>query len=602
MYIMGISCYYHDSAAALLNDGELVAAAEEERFTRKKHDPRFPEMAIAFCLTQAGIQKEDVDYFVFYEKPLLKFDRFYQTIIQSSPALKPNYTHSWQSPHKEKLWIKTHLLNALDIPAKKLLFVEHHMSHAASSFFCSPYEEAAILTIDGVGEWATATIGKGTADFGSGNTNNTGIDLFKEIRYPHSIGLMYTAFTTYLGFRENSGEYKVMGMAPYGTPRFVEDIYKHIITLDDSGGFRLDMDFIEINKTMPWNSKLISQKFQDLFGPPREPESEFYTLTTHPDRDCPNWDEKTAEKNQHYADIAASIQIVTEEAMLKMANYAYQCTGSKNLTMAGGCALNSVANGRILRETPFENVYIQPASADSGASLGAALYVYHALMKQPRKFVMEHTYWGKSYNDDEIISAINASEFSYEEVEDTDKMAHMIADDLISGKVVSLSQGRAEWGPRSLGNRSIIADPRTSEMKGVVNEKIKFREPFRPFAPVILEERATEYFEDIDNPQDIYPLRFMLSVCKTKKDKIKDIQAVSHADGSARVQTARKEWNPLWYRTVELFGEATGVPVILNTSFNLRGEPMVNSPDDALNTFGKSGLESLYIGNYVVRK
>lgn len=602
MYILGISCYYHDAAAALLKDGDLIAAAEEERFTRNKHDPRFPDSAIAFCLTQAGIKKEDVDYFVFYEKPLLKFDRFYQTIIQSSPNLKRNYTHSWQSPHKEKLWVKEMLLKALDIPAKKLLFVEHHMSHAASSFFCSPYEEAAILTIDGTGEWATATIGKGTASFDSEDSNNMGIDLFKEVRYPHSIGLMYTAFTTYLGFKENSGEYKVMGMAPYGTPRFVEEIYKNIITLDDTGGFRLNMNFIEVNRSMPWDSSVISEKFKELFGPPREVESEFYTLTTHPDRDYPNWDEDTARKNQHYADIAASIQIVTEEAMLKMANYAYQCTGSKNLAMAGGCALNSVANGRILRETPFESLYIQPASADSGASLGAALYVYHALMKKPRKFVMEHPYWGKGYNDNQILSVISTSGYSYDEVDDSEKMAHMITDDLVSGKVVSLCQGRFEWGPRSLGNRSIIADPRTAEMKSVVNEKIKFREPFRPFAPVVLEECATEYFEGIENPQDIYPLRFMLAVCKTKKGKAKEIQAVTHEDGSGRVQTARKEWNPLWHRTIELFGEATGVPVILNTSFNLRGEPVVNSPTDALRTFGKSGLESLYIGNYVVRK
>ena len=393
-----------------------------------------------------------------------------------------------------------------------------------------------------------------------------------------------------------------MGMAPYGTPRYVEEIYKNIITLDNAGGFRLDMDFIEINRSLPWDSSTISQKFRDLFGPPREAESEFYTLTTHPDRDYPNWDEGAALKNQHYADIAASIQIVTEEAMLKMANYAYQCTGSKNLAMAGGCALNSVANGRILRETPFENLYIQPASADSGASLGAALYVYHALMKKPRKFVMEHPYWGKGYDDSQILSVISASGYSYDEVEDSEKMAHMITDDLISGKVVSLCQGRFEWGPRSLGNRSIIADPRTAEMKNVVNEKIKFREPFRPFAPVVLEERATEYFEDIENPQDIYPLRFMLAVCKTKKEKASEIQAVSHEDGSGRVQTARKELNPLWHRTIELFGEATGVPVLLNTSFNLRGEPIVNSPQDALKTFGKSGLESLYIGNYIVRK
>jgi len=602
MYILGISCYYHDAAAALIHDGNLIAAAEEERFSRIKHDYQYPEMAIAFCLSLAGITMEEVDYVVFYEKPMIKFDRFYQTIIQSSPALKNNYKHSWESPYKEKLWVKKELLNSLNIPEKKLLFVEHHLSHAASSFFCSPYEEAAVLTIDGVGEWATATIGKGTASFTAENCENTGIELFKEIRYPHSLGLMYTSFTAFLGFRENSGEYKVMGMAPYGTPRFVEDIYKHIFTVDENGGFRLNMDYIEINKALPWDPKAISQKFIALFGPPRERESEFYTPTTHPNRDHPDWDDAVAEKNQHYADIAASIQVVTEETMLKMANYAYKCTGLKKLTMAGGCALNSVANGRILRETPFEEIYIQPASADSGASLGAALYVYHALLKKPRKFVMEHPYWGKEYGEEETLAAINASGRSFEKVEDMDKMAHLITEDLLAGKVVCLCQGRFEWGPRSLGNRSIIADPRGAEMKSIVNEKIKFREPFRPFAPAILEEKATEYFEDIDNPETHYPLRFMLSVYKTKKDKIDKLKAVSHEDGSGRVQTVRKEWNPLWHRTIELFGEATGVPVILNTSFNLRGEPMVSSPIDALNTFGKSGLETLYVGDYVVRK
>ena len=602
MYILGISCYYHDSAAALIHDGDLVAAAEEERFSRIKHDCEFPEKAIAFCLSHAGITMEDVNYVVFYEKPMIKFDRFYQTIIQSSPGLKRNYEHSWESPHKEKLWVKKQLLGSLNIPEKKLLFVEHHLSHAASSFFCSPYEEAAVLTIDGVGEWATATIGRGTASFTPENCENTGIELMKEIRYPHSLGLMYTAFTAYLGFREHSGEYKVMGMAPYGTPRFVEDIYKHIFTVDDQGGFRLNMDYIPINKGLPWDPKVISDKFTDLFGPRRERESEFYTTTTHPNRDYPNWDDVVAKKNQHYADIAASIQVVTEETMLKMANYAYKCTGLKKLTMAGGCALNSVANGRIIRETPFEEVFIQPASADSGASLGAALYVYHALLKKPRKFVMDHPYWGKEYGEEEMLSAIKDSGRSFEKVEDMDKRAHLITDDLVAGKVVSLCQGRFEWGPRSLGNRSIIADPRSPEMKSVVNEKIKFREPFRPFAPAILEERATEYFEDIDDPAKHHTLRFMLSVYKTKKDKIPELGAVSHEDGSGRVQTVRKEWNPLWHRTIELFGEATDVPVILNTSFNLRGEPMVSSPKDALNTFGKSGLETLYLGDYVIRK
>lgn len=602
MYIMGISCFYHDSAAALIHDGQLIAAAEEERFSRTKHDHRFPLEAIRYCLEEAGITKDDVDFFVFYEKPIIKFDRFYQTLIHSSPQSKANYIHSWESPYKEKLWVKRELLNNLKISSDKLLFVEHHQSHAASAFFCSPFEEAAILTVDGAGEWATATIGKGTASWSEQGSENTGIELFDEIRYPHSLGLMYTSFTSYLGFSPNTGEYKVMGMAPYGTPRYVEDIYSKIFKVDADGAFRLDMDYIPINKTLPWNPNIISEKFIQLFGPPRIRESEFFTDGTHPKRDHPDWSEQLAKKNQHYADIAASIQVVTEETMLKMARYAYKKTGLKKLCMAGGCALNSVANGRILRETPFEQVYIQPAAADSGASLGAAMYVYHALLKKPRKFVMEHAYWGKAYKQDEIIASIKAAGHSYEQVEDTDKLAHMITDDLLAGKVCGLSQGRFEWGPRALGNRSIIADPRNHAMKSVVNEKIKFREPFRPFAPAILEERAKDFFDDIENPETNYPLRFMLSVFKTKESKKDQLQAVSHEDCSGRVQTVRKEWNPVYHRTIELFGEATGVPVILNTSFNLRGEPMVTTPTNALNTFMKSGLETLYLDGFVVRK
>lgn len=599
MYILGISCYYHDSAAALLEDGMLVAAAEEERFSRMKHDYRFPVESISYCLGLAGISLEDVDYFVFYEKPLIKFNRFYQTILQSARRFKQHYKHSWESPLKEKLWVKKELLKSLNTSPNKLLFVEHHLSHAASSFFCSPYEEAAILTVDGVGEWATATIGKGTASWSNGDN---GIDLFNEIRYPNSLGLMYTSFTSYLGFRPNTGEYKVMGMAPYGQPKYVEDIYRHIFEVDDNGGFRLNMDYVPVDKSLPWNPDIISEKFIKLFGPARERDSEFFTVATHPKHDHPNWSDAEAQKNQRFADIAASIQVVTEETMLKMANYAYKKTGLKKLCMAGGCALNSVANGRILRETPFEEVYIQPASADSGAALGAALYVYHALLKKPRRFVMEHSYWGKEYNEDEILPAIEATGRSFERVEDPDKLAHMITDDLVDGKVLGLFQGRFEWGPRGLGNRSIIADPRSHEMKSIVNEKIKFREPFRPFAPAILEERASEFYEDVEDPTVHYPLRFMLMVYRTKQDKIEKLQAVSHEGGSGRIQTVRKEWNPLWHRTIELFGEATGVPVILNTSFNLRGEPIVTTPANALNTFNKSGLETLYLGEFVIRK
>ncbi len=601
MIIVGISCYYHDSSAAILKDGMLIAAAEEERFSRNKHESRFPAEAIAYCLEEAGVSIHDVDYVTFFEKPLKKFDRFYQNLLHISPDCKENYLYSWDSPYKEKLWVKEDLLKNLKIPEEKLLFIEHHISHAASAFFCSPYKEAAILTVDGVGEWATATAGKGTA-YWEGDQGKNEIDLFYEITYPHSLGLLYTAFTAYLGFRENSGEYKVMGMAPYGEPRFVEDIYKNIITVDEEGGFRLNMDYIPIYKTVPWDAKKISDKFIGLFGPARIPESDFFTDQTHPKQDHPNWSAAGAKLNKHYADIAASIQVVTEEVMLKMANFLYQKTGLKNLCLAGGCALNSVANGRILRETPFEKVYIQPAASDSGSSLGAALYAYHVLLGKPRKFVMEHTYWGKSYNQNETLLAIKKFGFSYDEIHDTDKLAVLATEDLLQGKVLGLSQGRFEWGPRALGNRSIIADPRNEAMKSVVNEKIKFREPFRPFAPAILEERAGEFFDDIEDVEDNYPLRFMLTVYKTRQEKKADLQAVSHEDGTGRVQTVRKELNPLYHRIIELFGEATGVPVILNTSFNLRGEPMVTTPENALNTFSKSGLETLYLNGFVIRK
>ncbi len=551
MIIVGISCYYHDSSAAILKDGMLIAAAEEERFSRNKHESRFPAEALAYCLEETGVNIHDVDYVTFFEKPLKKFDRFYQNLLHISPDCKENYLYSWDSPYKEKLWVKEDLLKNLKIPEEKLLFIEHHISHAASAFFCSPYKEAAILTVDGVGEWATATAGTGTA-YWEGDQGKNEIDLFHEITYPHSLGLLYTAFTVYLGFRPDSGEYKVMGMAPYGEPRFVEDIYKNIITVDEDGGFRLNMDYIPIYKTVPWNAKKISDKFIGLFGPARVPESDFFTCQTHPKQDHPNWSAAGAKLNKHYADIAASIQVVTEEVMLKMANFLYQKTGLKNLCLAGGCALNSVANGRILRETPFEKVYIQPAASDSGSSLGAALYAYHVLLGKPRKFVMEHTYWGKSYTQNETLSAIKKFGFSYDEIHDTDKLAALATEDLLQGKVLGLSQGRFEWGPRALGNRSIIADPRNEVMKSVVNEKIKFREPFRPFAPAILEERAGEFwefFDDIEDVEDNYPLRFMLTVYKTRQEKKADLQAVSHEDGTGRVQTVRKELNPLYHRS-----------------------------------------------------
>jgi len=596
MYILGISCYYHDAAAALLQDGMLVAAAEEERFTRKKHDYGFPSQAIDFCLRQAGITRRDLDYVVFYEKPLLKFERILLTTLQSFPQSWAVFRESMITWFNEKLWIKGNILTKLDIPNEKLLFVEHHLSHAASAIFCSPYDEAAILTIDGVGEWTTATIGRATADW-DGKSQNT-IELFSEVKFPHSLGLLYSAFTAFLGFQVNEGEYKVMGMAPYGEPTRVDDVYK-TFEVNDDGSFRLNMDYFSFHHS---TSRTYNDNFVKLFGAPRVHESVFYTPTTHPKKNHPQWDETTARLNQHYADIAASIQYVTEETMLKMANYAYQRTGLTKLCMAGGVALNSVGNGRIMRETPFKDVYIQPAAGDSGGALGAALYVYHVLLGQPRKFVMEHAYWGKSYLPDEVQSAIETTGRSFQRIEDPERRAEMMVDDMLSGKVIGLFQDRFEWGPRALGNRSILADPRQAEMKEIVNARIKFREPFRPFAPVILEERTAEYYAGLENPARTYPLRYMLMVYPNKDGCGDRIQAVTHQGGTGRIQTVKRETNPLYYRTIELFEQATGVPVLLNTSFNLRGEPIVTTPSNALYTFGHSDIDTLYMDSFVVRK
>jgi carbamoyltransferase len=596
MHVLGISCYYHDSAAALLQDGMLVAAAEEERFSRKKHDFGFPERAIDFCLRQAGITGADLDYVVFYEKPLLKFERILMSTLQTFPGSWGVFREAMIAWFNEKLWIKGRILTKLDIPAEKLLFVEHHLSHAASAFFCSPYKEAAVLTVDGVGEWTTATLGEATADWDAEGANK--IELFGEVKFPHSLGLLYSAFTAFLGFRVNNGEYKVMGMAPYGRPNRVEDVYK-LIEVGEDGAFRLNMEYFTFHHS---TSRTFSNEFIKIFGQPRIHESDFYTPTTHPNKDHPQWDEETAQRNQYYADIAASVQKVTEDILLKMANYAYQRTGHKYLCMAGGVALNSVANGRILRETPFKDVWIQPAAGDSGGALGAALYVYHVLLGHPRRFVMEHAYWGQGYTMDEVKSAIEATGRSYERVEDPERIAEMMVNDMLAGKVVSLFQDRFEWGPRALGNRSILADPRKAEMKEIVNARIKFREPFRPFAPVVLEEHAAEFYANLDGNDCHYPLRYMLMVYHTKDGQGDKIQAVTHEGGTGRLQTVRRDWNPLYYHAIELFGEATGVPVLLNTSFNLRGEPIVNTPANALNTFGKSDIDTLYMDGFVIRK
>jgi len=592
MYILGISCFYHDAAAALLDDGQLIAAAEEERFTRIKHDFDFPERAIDYCLDYAGIKAKDLDYVVFYEKPFYKFERILLTTFKTFPRSWNVFREAMIVWLSDKLWVKSTIREKIGIEYDKILFTEHHLSHAASAFYPSPFDEAAILTADGVGEWATTTMGIG---------KGIDIKLFNEIKFPHSLGLLYSAFTAFLGFKVNEGEYKVMGMAPYGKPLHVDKIYDNLIEVADDGSFRLDMDFFSYHYS---DNKTFNSKFEGLFGKPRVPEIPFFTSNSNfPSYygEKPTNYQDLCQENEHYADIAASIQRVTEEVLLKLANYVQKESGLKRLCIAGGVGLNSVANGRILRETPFEELFIQPASGDGGGALGAALYVHHNLLRQPRKFIMEHAYWGKEYSESEIKAFLDSNNIPFEHIQHDDRLIDTVVADLMDGKVVGWFQGRFEWGPRALGNRSILADPRSEEMKDLVNTKIKFREPFRPFAPVILEENAEDYFCDGHLAARQFPARYMLLVLPLKADKAEKIGAVNHL-GTGRLQTVREEWNPRYYRIVKAFGEATGVPVLLNTSFNLRGEPIVSSPSDAMNTFSKSGIDVLVLQNFIVRK
>jgi carbamoyltransferase len=591
MYILGISCFYHDAAAVLLEDGNLVAAAEEERFSRIKHDSDYPEHAIRFCLERAGIASRELDYVVFYEKPFHKFERILMTSLQGFPSSWKVFREAMVTWLGDKLWVKSMLKDRLGVEEKRILFTDHHLSHAASAFYPSPFEEAAILTVDGVGEWATASMGTG---------RGSQIKVTNEIRFPHSLGLLYSAFTAFLGFRVNNGEYKVMGMAPYGRPRYVDKIYDHLIKVSDDGSFRLNMDYFSYHRS---DERTFNAKFEGLFGEPRPQEMNFFTAgTRYPTYFGAKPDDyaELCRVNEHHADIAASIQRVTEEILLKMAVSLHQQTGLTRLCMAGGVALNSVANGRILRETPFEELFIQPAAGDSGGALGAALQAYHGLLGKERTFTMEHAYWGKDYSEEEIEGFLEGANIPYEYIPDNDKLISRVVDELTAGRVVGWFQGRFEWGPRALGNRSILADPRSEEMKDLVNVKIKFREPFRPFAPVILEERSADFF-DRDDLSRQYTARYMLVVLPLKDDKKDSVQAVNHM-GTGRLQTIREEWNPRYYQVVKQFGEATGIPVLLNTSFNLRGEPIVNTPANAYNTFSQSGIDALVLENYWIQK
>jgi carbamoyltransferase len=589
--ILGISCYFHDAAASLIQDGVLVAAAEEERFSRIKHDFSFPHHAIRFCLQRGGIRPQDVDYVAFFEKPFVKFERILQTALATAPRSAAVFRQAMTGWLLDKLWVKTLIRSTLDIPEDRILFAEHHQSHAASTYFCSPFGDSAILTVDGVGEWTTTAIG-----CASGND----LQLTAETRFPHSLGLLYSAFTAFLGFEVNEGEYKVMGMAPYGVPRYVDKV-RTLVRLHDDGSFALDLDYFAFHYS---TTRTYSDKFEALFGVPRPPERPFFTAgTEYPSYFGPkpgNFAELAAE-NQRYADIAASIQVVTEDILLGLARAAHARTGSTRLRMAGGVALNSVANGRILRETPFTDLYVQPAAGDGGAALGAALHVAHAVLGQQRRFVMGHASWGQAHDEAVVRAAAADSGLHRVSFDDEQALVDRTVDLLTAGKVVGWVQGGFEWGPRALGHRSILADPTRPEMKDIVNVKIKFREPYRPFAPSALADRAGELFE-LAEPERHLPARFMLLVAPVRDTARDRIPAVTHVDGSARLQTVHRDTSPLYHALIERFGQATGTPVLLNTSFNLRGEPIVNTPAEALGTFRRSGMDALVMGNTIVCK
>jgi carbamoyltransferase len=594
MYILGISCFYHDSAAALLKDGEVVAAAMEERFSRKKHDSGYPEQAIAFCLRKAGIESRDLDYVVFYEKPLVKFERILLTSLSTFPRSANVWRDAMITWLNEKLWVKNILQNRIGVDPTKILFADHHMSHAASAFFASPFKDAAVLTVDGVGEWTTTTLGVATSRWEGETEGENKIDLFQEQRFPHSLGLLYSTFTAWLGFRVNNGEYKVMGMTPYGEPRYVDRV-EQVVKRGNDGSFHLNLDYFAFQHS---NQRSYSNKFLDLFGENRPPDLEFFTMKTNPERSS---EREMMDRNQYYADVAASIQHVTEEALLDIVRSLHERTGKKKLVMAGGVALNTKANYRLLSETPFEEIYIQPAAGDDGGALGAAYWAYHVVLNQPRKAAMPHAYWGEEYSDAECRAFLDEIGVKYESYDDNiDKMLDIVAEDMTNQNVVGFFQGRFEWGPRALGNRSILADPRSADMKEVVNTKIKYREPFRPFAPVILREATPEYFDYPDVEKHEAP-RYMLIVAPIREDKQDKIEAVNH-EGTGRLQAIDEETNPRYYGVVKRFGEITGVPIVLNTSFNLRGEPIVNTPRDGWNTFKNSDIDIFVLGSHIVRK
>ncbi len=585
-YILGISAFYHDSAAALLRDGEIVAAAQEERFTRKKHDPGFPTKAAEFCFEQAGITAADLDFVAFYDKPILKFHRLLETYLAFAPVGLKSFRKAIPTWLGEKLHMKGKMTRALGCkPKNRYVFPEHHESHAASAFYPSPFEEAAIVTMDGVGEWATTSIG-----VGEGND----LKLIREIRFPHSLGLLYSAFTYYCGFKVNSGEYKLMGLAPYGEPKYADRIREKLIDLREDGSYRLDLSYFNYCQGLT----MTNDKFASVFGQPvRSPETDL---------------------TQFQMDVAASIQEVTEEVMLKTARYAKEVTGKDNLCLAGGVALNCVGNGVILRDGPFDKIWIQPAAGDAGGALGAAQFVWHNLLDKPRTVQpadsQRGSLLGPKYESHEIKAFLDEQNVVYEE-RDEAGLADRVAELIEQENVIGWFQGPMEFGPRALGSRSIIGDARSPKMQSVMNLKIKFRESFRPFAPIVLREHASEYF-DIEERHDS---PYMLIVAPVKDEKRKDVDqglfgldklkqirsvipAVTHVDYSARLQTVDGERNPQLAAMMRRFHERTGSPVLINTSFNVRGEPIVCTPQDALRCFMGTEMDVLVLENFVIRR
>lgn len=589
MYILGISCFYHESAACLLKDGLVVAASAEERFSRKKHDSEFPKEAVKFCLKKAGISATQADFVVFYEKPFWKFTRILLSTLASYPLAYRLFAKAMVTWLSDKLWVRSIIADELKIEPAKILFVPHHVSHAASSFYASGFEKAAILTFDGVGEWTTTTWGIGTGEK---------LKIEREIKFPHSLGLLYSVFTAFLGFEVNDGEYKVMGMAPYGRPRYLDKVRKLVKTYPD-GSYSLNMQYFTYQHSA---EHAYGEKFIELFGQPRPKEMHFFTKTSgFPSYfgEKPANFAKLCDLNQKYADIAASIQAFCEEAILGLAANLYLKTKMENLCIAGGVGLNSVANGLLLKRGPFKRIFVQPAAGDDGGSLGAALYAYHALLGKKRKFVQDHCYFGADFTEAAIEEFLKKNKINFRKITSEEKLVELLAGEIEKGKVIGFFAGRAEWGPRALGARSILADPRREEMKEIVNTKIKFREPYRPFAPVVLAEKAGEYFELSGlNYQDL--AKFMLGVFPVKRNKRKVIPAVTHVDGSGRLQIISKKQNERYYNLIKKFGQKTGVFVLLNTSFNLKGEPIVNSPEDACRTFKSSGLDILALERYIV--